>query len=195
MKSRIAFGIFLLTILGLFALATTAYASSVQRDVIPVRFFSDGSAVPGSSSTLVRTNSWISFTLHTNGLPAGDAVTIWFVIFNHPEFCTVGVPAFGLRCGAGDFSNPKVQVSIMYAAGHVIGGDGQANYGAHLKIGEFTRQVIFGPGLINPLGADIHLIVHDHGPADPSLMPGEIHTFDICNPTCTDVQFAAHEAA
>ena len=68
----------------------------------------------------------IGFTLHTSGLPAGDAVTIWWVVFNHPEACSHG--ALGLRCGERDFAEPAVDASVLYAAGQVIGGGGTGNF-------------------------------------------------------------------
>jgi len=168
------------------------FASSAVIDTTTVHLFSDGSAVTGSSSTLVRNNNGVYMTLLTSGLTPGDAVTIWWVIFNNPAACSHGM--FGLRCGHGDFSNPAVQASVMYAAGHVVDSNGIAGFGAGLSIGELTRVVLFGPGLTNSLGADVHLVVHDHGPTEPSLMPDEIHSFSVCNPTCHDLQFAPHEA-
>ena len=182
----------LVALLATLSFSTIPVLAAAQHDIKPVRLFSDGSSVPGSWSTLLRTSSGVTMTLHTSGLASGDAVTIWWVVFNHPEFCSQGV--FGLRCGKGDLANPSVDASVLYAAGHVIGGDGVANYGAHLAVGELRIQVLFGPGLTNPMGADIHLIVHDHGPMTPALMPAEIHSFDVCNPICVDLQHTAHEA-
>jgi hypothetical protein len=40
---------------------------------------------PPGSSTLNRISKAISMDLHTSGLPAGDAVTIWWMVFNHPR--------------------------------------------------------------------------------------------------------------
>ncbi len=181
-----------LVLFTMLAITLPVHGSSAVRDTTAVHLFSDGSAVAGSSSTLVRNSNGVYMTLHTSGLPAGDAVTIWWVIFNNPAACSHGM--FALRCGHGDFSNPDVKASVMYAAGQVIGGDGVGNYGAGLSVGELTRVVLFGPGLTNSMGADVHLVVHDHGPADPSLMPDEIHSFDVCNTKCVDLQFAPHEA-
>jgi hypothetical protein len=81
---------------------------------------------------------------------------------------------------------------VLYATGHVIGGSGTASYGAHLAVGD-TSGALFGPGLTNPLGAEIHLVVHDHGPADPAIVAAEIRSFGVCNLVCTDVQFSVHE--
>ena len=181
-----------LALLTILAITLPVHASPAISDTTAVHLLSDGSAVAGSSSTLVRNSNGVYMTLLTSGLTAGDAVTIWWVIFNNPSACSHGM--FGLRCGHGDFSNPAVKASVMYAAGHVIGSDGVGDYGAGLSVGEQTIVVLFGPGLTNSFGADVHLVVHDHGPADPSLMPGEIHSFKICNTSCVDLQFAPHEA-
>jgi hypothetical protein len=180
--------------------APTVYASASQKDIQSVHLFSDGSVVADSSSQLVREESGVTMNLHTSGLPANNAVIVWWVIFNHPELCSHGV--LGLRCGEGDLSSSDVQASVLYAAGNVVGGNSKGNFAAHLNVGDVSEHGcpsgaichLFGPGLVNPMGADIHLIVHVHGPVDPALMPGEIHSFDICNPECVDLQFSPHEA-
>jgi len=146
--------------------------------------------VPGASSTVVRTGSGVTMTLRTSELPAGDAITVWWIVFNTPSACTSG--HFGLHCGPGDLSRPETGASVLYAAGHVIGGDGIGDFGGHLALGD-TSGALFGPGLTNSAGADIHLVVHDHGLADPALMPDQIHSFGVCNPSCTDVQVTVHE--
>jgi hypothetical protein len=181
-----------ITILMMLSVISPVFAAA-QRDEGPVRLYSDGSDVAGSSSTLVRTSSGVAMTLQTAYLTPGSTVTIWWVIFNNPEYCSNGM--YGLKCGAGDFSNPNVVASAMYAAGHVIGGSGKGNFAASLTIGKTTKQVLFGPGLTNPEGADIHLIVREHGPLDPALMPDLIQSVNTCNSVCTDVQFAPHETA
>ncbi len=183
-----------ITILMMLSIASPVFAAA-QRDIGPVRLYADGSEVPSSSSMLVRTSFGATMTLQTSGLIPGNTITIWWVIFNNPEFCSGGENPFGLKCDAGDFSNPDVEASAMYAAGHVIGESGTGNFAASLTIGKTTKQVLFGPGLTNPEGADIHLIVRDHGPLDPALMPGLIQSVNTCNTVCTDVQFAPHETA
>jgi hypothetical protein len=159
-----------------------------------VRLFSDGSAVPGAWSSLVTNGAGASMTLHTTGLTPGDVVTVWWVVFNAPQNCTHGEGPY--RCGPGDLppfgGDGSAEPSLLYATGHVIGGSGTARYGAHLAVGD-TSGALFGPGLTNPLGADIHLVLHDHGPADPAIVAAEIHSFGVCNLVCTDVQFSVHE--
>jgi hypothetical protein len=169
-------------------------AAPATRDVSVVHYFLSPFIVPGAWSALERNDAGVAMTLHTTGLAPGHAVTVWWVIFNHPQYCSGG--ELGFRCGPGDLSgDPRVQPSVVYAAGHVIGGGGVGNDGANLAVGA-TQGALFGPGLLNPHGADIHLVVHDHGPADPSIgVDDEIHSFGVCNPTCVDVQVSVHEAS
>ncbi len=172
-----------------------------------VRMLSDGSIVPDARSELIRTDEGVTMDLHASELPAKNAVTVWWVIFNTPENCTQGHS--GLRCGAGDLGNPATNASVIFAAGSVSSAKGKASFGAHLSVGD-TKGCQTGlpcnGGLINPMGADIHLIVRDHGPIIPELLHEQLSTFGGgCNNappgtgtpgpnTCKDMQFSAHES-
>jgi len=168
-----------------------AHAGSGTSDV---RRFSDGSEVPGAWSKLVTNDAGASMTVHTTGLPAGDVVTVWWVVFNEPQNCTHGEGPY--RCGPGDLppfgGDGSAEPSLVYATGHVIGGSGSANFGGHLGVGD-TSGALFGPGLIDPLGADVHLLIRDTGPRDQGIVAAQIHSFDVCDPVCTNVQFSVHE--
>jgi hypothetical protein len=94
--------------------------------------------------------------------------------------------------------NPDASTSVLYAAGHVIDRSGAAEFGGALKVGD-TKGVVSLPGLsteglLDAAGADVYLVVRDHGPAKRSLVKQQIHTFDVCNPTCTDLQMSVHLA-
>jgi hypothetical protein len=179
-------------------LAGPAQADPATRGVSPVEVFGTPNLVPGAWSALVRTDAGVAMTLHTSELAPGSATTVWWVVFNNPEACTHG--AFGLRCGAGDLSEPAVQASILWATGNVIGGAGIGDFGAYLGEGD-TTGALFGPGLIDARTADIHLVVRTHGDAIPGLLPEQISTFNGgCNPgepnegDCMNIQASAHEA-
>lgn len=160
------------------------------------------SAVSGASSTLIRHDNSIQMTLHTSGLPAGHVVTVWWIIFNNPAACSNGEPANpaigfpGTKCGPGDLdlspSGGPAQSSIVHATGHVIGGDGVGNYAAYLTAGSTKEEVLGGPGLTNPLGAHVHLLVHDHAAlADLGNVGKEINS--IGQFQGVDLQVAIHE--
>ncbi len=198
----LASSLFLSTISGAFAIS----ASAVALDTSKVYMFSPlGQVVTSASSTLVRTGHGVSMTIDTSGLPPGHPVTIWWVIFNKPENCSHGELTF--KCGLGDVlaqGNPA-EVSVMYAAGHMIGSDGLAGYGAHLAMGDTSGCVTVVPlpcghGLTNVQGAHIHLVVHDHGQVNPNMISAAIHGFCPCTypadnqgRTWRDIQFAVHE--
>lgn len=181
--------------------------SGVQRSMEDVQWFSDLSSVRGGRSTLVRNDDWVSMHLNTNGLEPGTAATVWWVIFNHPERCTH--PQGGFRCGERDLAifggSSSVGSSVLYADGSIIDNRGEASFGASLSVGE-GKSILFGNGLTNPRGADIHLIVHSHGRLIRGLTHEMTHTFGAgCNNapngtgmpgpnTCFDLQFSVHEA-
>jgi hypothetical protein len=176
--------------------ALSALADSVQRTTSPVTLFMSTVQVPDAWSALVRTDSGISMTLHTSGLAPGSAATVWWVIFNNPGACVA-------PCDAPDLSSPAVQASVQYATGHVIGGDGVADYGAYLSEGDTAGCAGFGlpcNGLIDSRAALVHLIVRTHGSVVPGFVDEQISSFNGgCNPgernvgQCANLQASVHE--
>lgn len=158
-------------------------AAAGARSDNAVYRFSDGQPVATSAATLVTTASGATLGLRTAELERG-AYTIWWVIFNHPEHCTTN-PAGPLVCGAGDLANAAVLGSLQYAAGHVAGGSGRANFGGAIGVGD-TRGCEEGlpcnGGLTNPAGAEIHLVLRTHGAAVPGWVDYQISSFNgACN--------------
>jgi hypothetical protein len=157
-----------LALVGLLSAIPLSRAGAATKTTSPVTTFAG--AVVGTS-TLVRADSGISFSLQTTGLPAGHAVTIWWMVFN-----------------------PDGSVSVQYAAGHVIDEGGGAEFGGYLQEGDTDGVINNGPGLLDATGANVILVVRDHGPAKPAIVEQQIHTFGACNPTCTDLQISMHTA-
>ena len=166
MKRRILVA---LTLIGLLSIVIVSRAGAATQTTSPVATFA---GAPVGSSTLTRTASGVSFSLQTTGLQAGHAVTVWWMVFN-----------------------PDGSVSVQYAAGHVIDEGGAAEFGGYLQVGDTDGVINDGPGLLDATGANVVLVVRDHGPADPGRVNQQVHTFDVCNPTCTDLQMSMHAAA
>jgi hypothetical protein len=158
-----------LALVGLLSVVLISRAGADIPTRSPVTTFAG--AVVGTS-TLARTDSGIAFSLSTTELQAGNAVTIWWMVFN-----------------------PNGSVSVQYAAGHVIDEGGAAEFGGALQEGDTGGVINGGPGLLDAQGANVVLVVRDHGPADPRMVEQQIHTFGACNPTCTDLQISMHAAA
>ena len=173
-------------------LSGSVMAAPAGISVVDVHWLSDDSPVHYASSKLVRTNRGVSMNIKTNDLTPG-AYTNWWIVFNNPGACVNPIPAIGAACGAPDLSVDGVDASVLYATGNVVDEDGEGGFAAHLKVGD-TGGALFGPGLMNPRGAEIHIVVRDHGEVIPAMMPAQIMTVDGgCGVNdCTDVQGAAH---
>jgi CDP-diglyceride synthetase len=178
-KRRILVALALVGLLSLVLISRAGAASPTTSRVTTSPVTSSAGAV--GTSTLVRSDSGISFSLQTTGLPAGHAVTVWWMVVNP------------------DAAAP----SVLYAAGHVVGDSGAAGFGGSLQEGD-TDGVVELPGLsleglLDATGATVVLVVRDHGPARPDIVEQQIHTFDVCNPEgvehCTDLQMSIHAAA
>jgi hypothetical protein len=155
-------------------------------------------------------------SLRTSELDPGAAYTVWWVVFNNPGDCVAGMPFSS--CGEGDifetdedgnliledgnpilqvnendgtFGTPGVNVSALFATGHVVGKNGVGNFGAGLREGT-TSGALFGPGLVDAQGAEIHLIVRSHGELIPGMVKKQISTEPGgCEVNdCVDQQFA-----
>jgi hypothetical protein len=159
-----------------------------------MRLFSDRSVVPATGTLLIRTRENVFANIHTNGLTPGHVVTSWWAFFNKPENC-------GTRpCAPSDLLNPAVQGAAAFAGGKIIGDDGAATFGAYRTVGDSTG-VFPGlstvPGLLDPLRAEIHLVMRSHGPAlvgDPEALGLQLSTFNGgCPPnTCGNTQVSFH---
>ena len=133
-----------------------------------------GDQVPGATASLVSNKAGATAQLRSDGLTPGDAVTLWWIIFNSPENCA----AHPEPCTLDDLFGNTAAVGgeVTYGAGHVIGDSGKVAYGSHLKTGE-VRMGWFGNGFTNPTGAEIHLVVHTHGQVIPEMADEMISTF------------------
>jgi hypothetical protein len=130
---------------------------------------------PVGTSTLVRTDNGVSATLGTTALNPGDAVTLWWVVFNDPDSCQAGIPGAS-SCGPADAMHGRGGVSVLRATGRIVDQAGTADYGAHLRVGDTSRALI-GDGLTDVRGAEVILVLKTHGPKLPGLVSEQLHTF------------------
>ena len=121
------------------------------------------------ASTLMRYENAVEITIHTTGLEPGHVYTVWHVIFNNPEACSgecgphdfpTGVP--GAKVGPEE-PNPAVQASVLWATGGVAGPSGVGEFRGRLERGNPPGVVLFGPGLVDPMNSEIHLLLRSHG--------------------------------
>jgi hypothetical protein len=189
---------------------TVVFASAHMSDIYPF----PGGPAPGDGAMAVldRHRNNISFDLHTSGLEGGAAYTIWYVVFNHPGYCLHPAGIEDALCGEGDifehdaggnlvlivnpdgtFGTPGVEVTVFWAAGHVIGAGGIGNFAGHTQAGRAAKadQIVFGDGMVHDAQeAEIHLVVRNHHQPVGGQVNEQIHTFEGDCAACVDEQFA-----
>jgi hypothetical protein len=150
------------------------------------------------SATLDRDDIGVRVEIETTLVP-GDAHTVWWIIFNNPGECDLDV------CAGTDLGNPDVNGAVLHATGGVADGDGNATFNAFLPLGlirlnrtaDGRERHRLGPGLQNPKGAEIHMVIRTHGLASGNVaeLIEQMSTFGgLCDPgpmdPCADVQAA-----
>ena len=125
-----------------------------------VRLVSDGAVVEGASLNVVRRNDLTTVAFTTSGLPANHIVVLEAQIFNEPTNCKHGSGA--VRCGVDDLADPEVKGSVVFLAGVWLRTSTTATLKGQLKTDDASHAVL-GDGLANPHGADLRLVLVDHG--------------------------------
>lgn len=191
----------------------TAPAVSVQ----PLAGLESGEPVPGGMSVLVRGDDEIATEVTTTAEP-GDAVTMWYVVFNAPTECSDAVcdedDVFVDGMPAKGFDTDRIEavrVSVVFAGGGaVVDEDGRLTLSGGLAEGEVPdgpAQVVIGnadddpiqagpvTGIEDARAAEVHVVLQSHGAAheDPDLLAEQLSGFRTnCNPDCVDIQAAIH---
>lgn len=159
--------------LGIIAAPVSGAAEQAQITTSPV-YWSWDLTNPIGTSTLVRSSSGVTAVVDTGDMPAGQAVTLWIIVFNNPEACDSS-PCTDVALQPdeflGDLFNASVAGDFYFGGGHVTGRSGQAVFAGHLQVGATTGSGRVEVGisdavpLMNPFGAEILLALHSHGPA------------------------------
>lgn len=137
----------------------------------------------GARAKVTRTANGISYSINTHGLRAGHAYTVWVIVINDPGACS------GHPCTPQDIlANPATDSQVTYGTGHVVGSAGKGGFGGGLGRGPLPNGWLPDQGLEDPLGAEVHLVLNDHGPSLAEYMPGMIRTYRA---GCTDASLPA----
>ena len=176
-KSHRSTGILVIVMIALaFPLVIASAQDETQFSISSVYTMQDNADVENAYSVLVRDEDEIAMMVHAEALPANDAVTAWWVIFNNPDACSE-------VCNADDFpqngGDPDVQAAMLFADGQIIGEDGKASFVARLSVGDASRAYGFeSDGLQDIANAEVHLVLRTHGQALPDLLEAQITTLN-----------------
>lgn len=132
----------------------------------------ESGAVPGASARLVRYNEGISYQIDTNGLNPGHAYSLWLVVINNPAACEA------TPCAAPDIlTNPDTDSQVSSGGrGTVAGEDGGGNMAGLAEAGPLSGW-LDDRSLTDVDGAEVHLVINDHGPMLPEFMPDMVTTY------------------
>jgi len=162
-------------------ISTATVSAAAEHETVAVNWHAQSGSGPvgdGATATLIRRADGVSFRIQTNNLRPGHAYTVWFVVINNPSACTAS------PCSGPDIVlNAATNSQVTYATGHVVGESGQGTFAGSFRAGELPDGWFAGRGLGDPLTADIHLVLNDHGPAIQGLVSEMIHTYRA---GCTD---------
>jgi len=140
--------------------------------------------IAGGSATIFTSEEGATVWMHTVGLTPGNVYTAWWVIANNPDACEAD------PCSAADLVGKAADAltEVTNADGVLVGEDGEANFAAHLPAGDVENNPWFGNGFTNPTGAEIHLVINDHGPLIPEMAEMMLNTYRT---GCTDESLPA----
>lgn len=190
---------FLMLAAGSHAFAQSGKSGNVKTDITAVYMIGTTNVVPQSGASLSRNNDAVFGEVSTSGLTPGHVVTVWWSIFNNPEYCAAAA------CAASDFNNPLVNGSLQYGGGLIVGAGGRASFAGYLETGDntgfylnpaFPNMPNPAPGIVDTKKAQIHLAIRTHGMAnaDPMILQQQLTTFpggcSVAVPPCATIQAA-----
>jgi hypothetical protein len=132
--------------------------------------------VPGSEATVSRDDDGISYRITTSGLTPGNAYTVWVMAFNNPSACAGADAPEGYRCGGSDMGTADAGFSLSY------GGDGKfaesetVTFEGRVAKGDTGGVELDTGPITDPGGAEVHIRIRDHGPAQPGMEEDQIRT-------------------
>ncbi len=127
--------------------------------------------VAGAYARLVRDDNGVSYLFRSRNMTPGNAYTLWVVVVDNPSACD---PA---GCTPTDILlNPATESQVLYGTGVVAGPTGESNLTGSLSEGPLAGWFP-GRALTDSHGAEIHLVVNDHGQALSEFMPGMIRSY------------------
>ncbi len=161
----------------------TSFSTAPVRNMGPMP--ADRDPIPNTVGTLRRFDSGLSMTIVTP-VPVDEATqeaayTVWWVVFNKPENCANPVSDSGgiiSNCSAGDLTNLTVQAAGLWATGILVEATfvengvskGVLNVSAQLGLGADGVPLpgsSLTPGILsNVKGAEVHIVVRNHGALD-----------------------------
>lgn len=198
------------TILLAFALVTTVAgqitiirqkgeSGNVKTEIVKVHAIGSPAIIPQAGASLSSDNNGVLGTFSTSGLTPGHVITLWWAIYNNPEYCAMA------SCIPPDLNNPAVNGSLQFGGGTIADAGGRVDFMGYLAEGDntgfyldpgFPNMPNPAPGIVKTNKAQIHLAVRTHGMPnpDPVIFNEQLTSFtggcSVAVPPCATVQAA-----
>jgi len=134
--------------------------------------------IEGASALLVRSEAGVSLHMITDELEANHVYTMWVVIMNDPTACETD------PCSPPDVLGNSEAVGSEITWGDCIlySGATRPEFTAFIPAGD-VPEAWYGNGLGDPLSAEVHIVINDHGEVIPDLAANMLNTY---RGGCTD---------
>ena len=138
----------------------------------------DVTVVADAKAQLMHSDGGVMMSFETSELTPGNVYTAWWVFINNPDGCET------IPCTPKDvLGNSDVVVSDLgYADGLIADEDGHGHFTVFQSLGELSNAWI-GNGFQNLGGAEIHVILNEHGPVVPEMVDNMLGSY---RGGCTD---------
>lgn len=181
------------------AIAQNPKSGNLKTSIAEVHAIGGPAIIPQAGASLSRNNQGVLGTFSTSGLTPGHVITLWWAIYNNPEYCAMA------SCIPPDLNNPAVNGSLQFGGGTIADVGGRVNFMGYLAEGDntgfyldpgFPNMPNPAPGIVNPNKAQIHLAVRTHGMPnpDPVIFNEQLTSFtggcSVAVPPCATVQAA-----
>ena len=134
--------------------------------------------IEGATATLMATEAGVSLHMVTDELEANHVYSLWVVIMNNPAACATS------PCTPSDVLGnvDGVQSEITWGDSILFSGESRAEFTAFIPTGDVVGGW-YGNGLNDPLAAEIHMVINDHGEVIPELAANMLNSY---RGGCTD---------
>ena len=178
----------LIIVVGLFLMVVLTTVLSAQSDMPDVQHMTsivrshpsqgDVREIEGGQAELFVTQEGITVNFRTTELEEGHVYTAWVAIVNNPENCTAS------PCVPPDLLNitNNTNAEITFGDGILVGSDQRMSFAGFVTTG-IVPEGWFGNEFTNPFGAEIHIVINDHGPLIPELAGTMLNSY---RGGCTD---------
>lgn len=119
--------------------------------------------IDGARAHLVSNKDGITVLMRTKELEYLHANTLWFVTINRPDLCLTS------PCSSEDILKRTdiVKANVVYGNGRIVR-SGMTSFMAYVPTGP-VEGGWFENDLTNPMGAEVHLVINDHGMIIPGM--------------------------